>query len=124
MSEISPTVMRAVLLAHGYLMRADFQATVGSTHGIRTGKLSRAFKEKVMSRGGDIEGLSFLLPRYGYILNHGVKSQSVKRESGSYSTKGFKGSGYINNVLDRHAGKIADDVAAIYGKEVAERIRF
>lgn len=118
------SILKAVLLAHGYLMRADFQTEARGSHGVRTGKLSRSFKERVMTKGGDVEGLSFLLPRYGYILHHGVASGSVKRGSGSYETKGFKGSEYITRVLDRHTGKIADDVAAIYGKDVAEKIRF
>lgn len=121
---MSDLAMNAILKAHGYIMSADFKMTAASAHGVRTGKLSKSFKEKLVIKNGDTIGLSFIIPRYGYILHHGVKAQGVKSERGSYQTKGFKGSGFINNVLDRHTGKIADDVVAVYGKEVAEKIRF
>lgn len=121
---MSDMALNAILRAHGYIMAADFRTVAGSTHGVRTGKLSRSFKEKLVVKSGDTIGLSFQMPRYGYILHHGVKAQGVKSTRGNYETKGFKGSGFINDVLDRHTGKIADDVAAVYGKDVAEKIRF
>jgi hypothetical protein len=121
---MSDVALNAILRAHGYIMSADFKTTAASAHGVRTGKLAKSFKEKLVIKGGDTIGLSFIVPRYGYILHHGVKAQGIKTASSSYETKGFKGSGFINNVLDRHTGKIADDIAAVYGKDVAEKIRF
>lgn len=117
-------VLKATLLAHGYFISADLKASANSSHPSRSGKLGRSFKEKVFSINGDVLGLSFTMPRYGYILNHGVAAQTVKRKETQYQTAGFKGSSFIVEVLDRHTGKIADDITALYGKQVAEQIRF
>lgn len=116
--------MSALLLAHGRSMSADFKVSSMQGFQRKSGKLGRSFKEKLVIQNGDVVGLSFQLPRYGYILNHGVKSQSVQGKNGSYSTKGFEGTKYIQKVLDAHMGKISDKVAELTGKQVAERIRF
>ena len=116
--------LAAMLLAHGRQMAGEFRTTSMQGFNRRTGTLGRAFKENLVIQNGDVVGISFKLPRYGYILNHGVKSQSVKGKSGSYTTKGFEGTKYIHQVLDGHMGAIADKVAQLTGKQVEEKIRF
>jgi hypothetical protein len=106
-------------------MRAELRAAVVSEFTVRTGKLASSFKERVVMQNGDPAGVSFELPRYGYILHHGVKAGTVvKRKTGQYTTKGIRKSGFITDVLDRHVDDIGDAVVKHYGNEVEKRIRF
>jgi hypothetical protein len=114
----------AILLAHGKTMSTEFKVSSMQGFNKRTGLLRRSFKEKLVIQSGEVVGLSFNLPRYGYILNHGVKSQTVKRKDKSYTTKGFSGTGYIGKVIDNHSEKISAAVASIYGKRIENVIRF
>jgi hypothetical protein len=116
--------LSALLLVHGKSMSSEFKVTSMQGFQKRSGFLRRSFKEKLVIQGGDIVGLSFNIPRYGYILNHGVKSQTVKRKDKSYTTKGFSGNAFIGKVLDNHAEKISDTVSKLYGKRVESAIRF
>lgn len=118
--------LNALLLAQGRSIRSDLRAGYRDGFNVRTGKLNRSFKEQIFkSRDGDTIGLSFQLPRYGYILNHGVKSKSVMSKTGkSYRTKGFEGTGYIAKAVAGHVDKIAEAVSDMYGSKVSAVIRF
>lgn len=115
--------LAAMLLAHGRQMAGELRTTSMQGFNRRTGTLGRAFKENLVIQNGDVVGISFKLPRYGYILNHGVKSQTVQGKSGSYTTKGFEGTKYMQKVLDGHVGAIADKAAEITGKQLELKIR-
>lgn len=118
--------LNAILLSQGRAIRSDLRAGYRDGFNVRSGKLQRSFKEKIFkTREGDTIGLSFELPRYGYILNHGVKSKSVKSKTGmSYTTKGFSGTGYIGKAIDPHIDKISEAVSALYGSKVDAAVRF
>jgi hypothetical protein len=115
---------RAALLGLGALMRPDFQTSALSGFKNRSGIIRKSFASNVITQSGDAVGLSFKAPRYAYILNHGVKSQSVKGRTSVYTTKGFSGNKFVSVVLDKHADKIASISEKFYGDQVESRIRF
>lgn len=114
----------SLLLRHGNIMSASLKAESSSRFQSRSGKLSSSFQPKVVMQGGDVTGISFNTFRYAYILNHGVKSQSVKGKLRSYQTRGFTGDQFIERVRDKFQGKIAQDISEMYGKQVVENFRF
>lgn len=117
--------LRDFLRGKAATMRGELKAAVVSEFTVRTGKLASSFRERVVMQGGDPVGVSFELPRYGYILHHGVKAGTVvKRKTGQYTTKGIPKSGYITSVLDKHVDDIGDEAVKHYGNEVEKRIRF
>lgn len=131
----------AALKLHAEIIRTDFRATVSSRFNSErsTGKLGSSFEARVIRQGSDVVGVSFSLPRYGYILHHGIKSKTVKqkdhsvtnkkgtkfeRKGRTYTTKGTPNTNYLNDVLDRHIGAIADVVAKNAADKIEAVIRF
>lgn len=133
--------LAAALKLHSEIIKGDFRGTTSALFRSdrSTGKLSSSFDAQLIRRNADIIGVSFNLPRYGYILHHGIKSKTIKQKEHSvtnkfgttfnnkgrtYTTKGTRKTDYINQVLDRHIGTIADTVAKYTADKCEAVIRF
>lgn len=86
-------------------IRQGFQSSVTSSGLNRvSGKLQSGFQERVMKDGIEVWAVKFRMPKYGFILNNGMKAQSVSRNGKTYQHPGFPERNFIAAPLER--GKI------------------
>lgn len=93
----------------------------------RSGKLFGGFKHKVRKNSLEVWGLSFSLPRYGYIQNAGIqagKRIALPGGNGSYSHPGTPGRGFIQSAMDPLVDQMFDEIQERTGDAVVRQIRF
>lgn len=120
------TVTR-VLEQHAPGISDALRSEVSSSTERRTGKLGRGFKHKIRRDSfGSPYGVSFSLPRYGYILHHGVKAGEITDPSRNrvYHTSGIEARGFLDRALSGKIDALADDLAKASGDHVTGIIRY
>lgn len=108
------------------IVQKDFQATVKSEFDRGTGKLGRSFQPKINKVADEITSISWQMPRYGWILHHGIsRGEQAQGSIRSFTyQKGLRSSGFVNTVMDVHYKEIADHVSDKIAYHVADIMRY
>lgn len=114
---------------YGRRISQDMRSQAKATTDKQSGKLGRSFRHSVMTRGGDVEGITFKTFRYAYILNTGMEKQEIYRRKsrkslGTYTHKGFKGKGFISDPIDRHIDAMATEISEVDANAVLNTVRY
>jgi hypothetical protein len=107
-------------------VQKDFRATVKVEFDKNTGKLGRSFNPTVRKIGGEINSIHWEMPRYGWILHHGIErgtTSNRSKKSWVYK-KGIRQSGFVNDVIQRHYGDIANMISNKVANAVVDVMRF
>lgn len=91
-------------------MQSDLKNAASSSHKKRSGKLARGFRPSIKIDADGWGVIRFKTLRYAYILNQGheMKQYAPDRRRPNGYSKRLQGSGFMNEVQDRHLPKIAD----------------
>lgn len=92
----------------------------------QSGRLFRGFTHKVRKNNLEVWGVSFTLPRYGYIQNAGIEPGTIiqtPKSSSAYRHPGLRARGFIGTALDQHVDDMFREITARVGDGVLGSIR-
>lgn len=121
------TVVQDVLDSYGPRITASLrEETRNSGLKRRDGKLARGFRHRIRKSNLEVWGISFQLPRYGYIQNAGISpGRQIKnpKTGTSYIHPGRTGKGFIQTALDRHVDDMFKEITEKVGADVVASLR-
>lgn len=106
-------------------VQSDFRRTSRSEFDKGSGKLARGFRPTKKYIGGDLNSIHWSMPRYGYILHHGVEKGTQATGLRSFTfQKGIRSSGFISDVMERHFNEISDIFTEATADHIVKLFKF
>lgn len=82
-------------------------------------------RHQIRADQNGIWGLSFTMPRYGFILHNGVEGgrRTDARRADGYQHSGIEAKGFMTSALERSLPDLQNDIANAVGSEVDAVVR-